>query len=51
VGLRRGIALFGRLARPFRRRGIALLDALAIVVQGAEAELRAGIALLSERPT
>src|SRR5271166_5651471 len=51
VGLRRGVALFGRLAHPFRCLGIVPLDALAVVVHAAEAGLRAGIALLSKRPT
>src|ERR1700722_9193833 len=47
--LRRGIALFGRLARPFRRLGVVLLHALAVVIHAAEAELRGGIAMLSRR--
>ena len=51
VGLRRGVALFGRPAHPFRRLGIVPLDALAVVIHPGEAGLRASIALLSKRPT
>jgi hypothetical protein len=51
VGLRGSIGLFGRLARPFRRFGVVLLHALAIAVHAAEAQLRAGIAMLSKRQT
>ena len=38
-------------ARPFRRLGVVLLNALAVVIHAAEAELRAGIAMLSKRQT
>jgi hypothetical protein len=37
VGLRGGIALFGRLARLFRRFGVVLPHSLAVVVHAAEA--------------